>query len=55
MPQAAPGQSTALNVEVRSLGDRPVNPGTVRQGFTAPTGFAFNPVAAYGYYYVSQP
>ncbi|WP_244308496.1 hypothetical protein [Streptomyces monomycini] len=54
VPQAAPGQSTTFNLEIRSLNDQPVNPGTIEQRFTAPTGFAFTGGASYGYYYV-QP
>ncbi len=54
MPQAAPGRSTTFNLEIRSLDDQPVNPGTIEQRFTAPTGFAFTGGASYGYYYV-QP
>ncbi|MFF3270955.1 NHL repeat-containing protein [Streptomyces chrestomyceticus] len=52
VPQAAPGQSTTFNLEIRSLNDQPVNPGTIEQRFTAPTGFAFTGGASYGYYYV---
>ncbi|MFK8845340.1 hypothetical protein [Streptomyces sp. Ac-502] len=54
VPQAAPGQPTTFNLEIRSLNDQPVNPGTIEQRFTAPTGFAFTGGASYGYYYV-QP
>ncbi|MEU7227155.1 NHL repeat-containing protein [Streptomyces chrestomyceticus] len=54
VPQAAPGRSTTFNLEIRSLDDQPVNPGTIEQRFTAPTGFAFTGGASYGYYYV-QP
>ncbi|MEU7204218.1 hypothetical protein, partial [Streptomyces sp. NPDC045470] len=54
VPQAAPGQSTTFNLEIRSLNDQPVNPGTIEQRFTAPTGFTFTGGASYGYYYV-QP
>ncbi|MFD7668401.1 NHL repeat-containing protein [Streptomyces sp. NPDC059788] len=54
VPAAAPGQTTTFNLEIRSLGNQAVNPGTVEQRFTAPTGFAFTGGASYGYYYV-QP
>ncbi|MFH8751700.1 hypothetical protein ACH4GK_03830 [Streptomyces rimosus] len=54
VPQAAPGRSTTFNLEIRSLDSRPVNPGTIEQRVTAPTGFAFTGGASYGYYYV-QP
>ncbi|KOG52205.1 leucine-rich repeat-containing protein [Streptomyces griseoflavus] len=54
VPQAAPGQSTTFNLEIRSLDNQPVNPGTIEQRLTAPTGFAFTGGASYGYYYV-QP
>ncbi|MFH8409245.1 hypothetical protein ACH4FX_31325 [Streptomyces sp. NPDC018019] len=52
VPQAAPGATATFNVEIRSLNNVPVNPGTVVQTFTAPTGFAFTGGASYGYYYV---
>ncbi|MGW7557780.1 hypothetical protein, partial [Streptomyces rimosus] len=54
VPQAAPGQAATFNLEIRSLSDQPVNPGTIEQRITAPTGFAFTGGASYGYYYV-QP
>ncbi|MFH8409244.1 NHL repeat-containing protein [Streptomyces sp. NPDC018019] len=54
IPAAAPGQNTTFNLEIRSLGNQPVNPGTIEQHFTAPTGFAFTGGASYGYYFV-QP
>ncbi|WP_125532024.1 NHL repeat-containing protein [Streptomyces sp. WAC 06725] len=54
VPQAAPGQTATFNLEIRSLDSRPVNPGTIEQRVTAPTGFAFTGGASYGYYYV-QP
>ncbi|CAM5676714.1 Leucine-rich repeat-containing protein OS=Streptomyces rimosus subsp. rimosus (strain ATCC / DSM 40260 / JCM 4667 / NRRL 2234) OX=1265868 GN=SRIM_005900 PE=4 SV=1 [Streptomyces rimosus subsp. rimosus] len=54
VPQAAPGQAATFNLEIRSLDSRPVNPGTIEQRVTAPTGFAFTGGASYGYYYV-QP
>ncbi|GHC84167.1 NHL repeat-containing protein [Streptomyces flavofungini] len=54
VPAAAPGQSTTFNLEIRSLGNQPVNPGTIEQHFTAPTGFAFTGGASYGYYF-AQP
>ncbi|GCD47380.1 NHL repeat-containing protein [Streptomyces paromomycinus] len=54
VPEAKPGDTVSFNVEIRSLGDQPVNPGTIGQRFTAPTGFAFTGGASYGYYYV-QP
>ncbi|MFI6473027.1 NHL repeat-containing protein [Streptomyces sp. NPDC050516] len=52
VPQAAPGATASFNVEIRSLNDVPVAPGTLVQRFTAPTGFAFTGGASYGYYYV---
>uniref|UniRef100_A0AAU2V0E3 Uncharacterized protein n=1 Tax=Streptomyces sp. NBC_00003 TaxID=2903608 RepID=A0AAU2V0E3_9ACTN len=54
IPAAAPGQTTTFNLEFRSLSNQPVNPGTIEQRFTAPTGFAFTGGASYGYYFV-QP
>ncbi|MFI6473028.1 SMP-30/gluconolactonase/LRE family protein [Streptomyces sp. NPDC050516] len=54
IPAAAPGQTTTFNLELRSLSNQPVNPGTIEQRFTAPTGFAFTGGASYGYYFV-QP
>ncbi len=53
VPAAAPGQHTTFNLELRSLGNQPVNPGTVGQRITAPTGFAFTGSASYGYYFVT--
>ncbi|MFD0417947.1 hypothetical protein [Streptomyces sp. NPDC127108] len=53
VPDAAPGQSTTFNLEIRSLNNQPVNPGTIEQRFTAPTGFAFTGGASYGYYFTS--
>ncbi|QEV22094.1 hypothetical protein CP975_04510 [Streptomyces alboniger] len=52
VPELEPGGSTTFNIEIRSLDNQPVNPGTFPQRFTAPTGFAFDPGASYGYYYV---
>ncbi|MEU5425688.1 NHL repeat-containing protein [Streptomyces olivoreticuli] len=52
VPQAAPGQTTKFNLELRSLNNQPVNPGTIEQRITAPTGFAFTGAASYGYYNV---
>jgi sugar lactone lactonase YvrE len=52
VPQAAPGQTTKFNLEIRSLNNQPVNPGTVEQRITAPTGFEFTGAASYGYYNV---
>ncbi|MBJ3810524.1 hypothetical protein JGB26_26025 [Streptomyces flavofungini] len=52
VPEAAPGATTSFNVEIRSLNNAPVDPGTVVQTFTAPTGLAFTGGASYGYYYV---
>lgn len=49
MPQVAAGRTTDLEVEIRSLGDRPVNPGPLDLHFTAPTGFVFTGTAAYRY------
>ncbi|MGW1198560.1 hypothetical protein ACWD4B_22375 [Streptomyces sp. NPDC002536] len=54
VPAAAPGQVTTFNLEIRSLGNQPVNPGTIEQRITAPTGFVFTGSASYGYYHV-QP
>ncbi|MFH8594925.1 NHL repeat-containing protein [Streptomyces rimosus] len=54
VPEAKPGDSVSFNVEIRSLNNQPVNPGTLAQRCTAPTGFAFTGGASYGYYYV-QP
>ncbi|QEV16859.1 NHL repeat-containing protein [Streptomyces alboniger] len=53
IPEAAPGQTTTFNLEIRSLNNQPVNPGTIEQRFTAPTGFAFTGGASYGYYFVT--
>ncbi|GGR31424.1 NHL repeat-containing protein [Streptomyces netropsis] len=50
VPAAAPGQTTKFNLEIRSLNNQPVNPGTIEQRITAPTGFAFTGGASYGYY-----
>ncbi|GAA0366997.1 NHL repeat-containing protein [Streptomyces blastmyceticus] len=50
VPQAAPGQTTKFNLEIRSLNNQPVNPGTIEQRITAPTGFVFTGAASYGYY-----
>jgi hypothetical protein len=55
VPEAAPGQTANLNVEIRSLDDQPVDPGIVEQRFTAPTGFEFTGGASYGYYYYVKP
>ncbi|GCD39279.1 serine/threonine-protein kinase PknD [Streptomyces chrestomyceticus JCM 4735] len=52
VPEAKPGDPVSFNVEIRSLDDQPVNPGTIEQRFTAPTGFAFTGGTSYGYYYV---
>ncbi|MEV0118779.1 hypothetical protein AB0H77_36945 [Streptomyces sp. NPDC050844] len=49
MPQVAAGRTADLEVEIRSLGDRPVNPGPLDLHFTAPTGFVFTGTAAYRY------
>ncbi|MEN2417706.1 hypothetical protein AABB02_06335 [Streptomyces rimosus] len=54
VPEAKPGDSVSFNIEIRSLTNQPVNPGTPAQRCTAPTGFAFTGGASYGYYYV-QP
>ncbi|MBJ3810521.1 hypothetical protein JGB26_26005 [Streptomyces flavofungini] len=54
VPGAAPNQNTTFNLEIRSLGNQPVNPGTIEQRFTAPTGFVFTGGASYGYYF-AQP
>ncbi|WP_050502003.1 hypothetical protein, partial [Streptomyces monomycini] len=53
VPSATPGQHTTFNLELRSLGSQPVNPGTIEQRLTAPTGFAFTGSASYGYYFVT--
>ncbi|GGR31416.1 NHL repeat-containing protein [Streptomyces netropsis] len=50
VPAAAPGQTTKFNLEIRSLNNQPVNPGTIEQRITAPTGFEFTGAASYGYY-----
>ncbi|MEV6670410.1 NHL repeat-containing protein [Streptomyces sp. NPDC051162] len=50
VPTAAPGQSTTFNLEIHSLDNQPVNPGTIEQRFTAPTGFAYTGAASFGYY-----
>ncbi|KOT87622.1 leucine-rich repeat-containing protein [Streptomyces sp. NRRL F-5755] len=54
VPSAAPGEETRFNLEIRSINDQPVNPGTIEQHFIAPTGFAFTGTASYGYHHV-QP
>ncbi|WP_438297165.1 NHL repeat-containing protein [Streptomyces sp. HUAS TT7] len=46
----APGENTTFNLEIRSVNDQPVNPGTLEQHFIVPTGFAFTGTATYGYY-----
>ncbi|MEU2510791.1 hypothetical protein, partial [Streptomyces syringium] len=50
VPAASPGQSVNFNLEIRSLDNQPVNPGTIEQRITAPTGFAFTGAASFGYY-----
>ncbi|MFF5125846.1 hypothetical protein ACFY41_02735 [Streptomyces syringium] len=50
VPAAAPGQTAKFNLEIRSLNNQPVNPGTIEQRVTAPTGFEFTGAASYGYY-----
>ncbi|MGI5526075.1 SMP-30/gluconolactonase/LRE family protein [Streptomyces syringium] len=50
VPAAAPGQTAKFNLEIRSLTNQPVNPGTIEQRVTAPTGFEFTGAASYGYY-----
>ncbi|GHC84162.1 NHL repeat-containing protein [Streptomyces flavofungini] len=50
--EATPGAAASLNIEIRSLNNVAVDPGTTVQTFTAPTGFAFTGGATYGYYYV---
>ncbi|WP_308296979.1 MULTISPECIES: hypothetical protein [unclassified Streptomyces] len=52
VPQAKPGATTVFNVEITSLRGDPINPGTITQRFSAPTGFAFTGAASYGYYRV---
>ncbi|WP_331743400.1 hypothetical protein [Kitasatospora sp. NBC_01300] len=52
VPRAFPDQPTVFNLEIHSLSNQPVNPGTIEQRFTAPTGFAFTGTASYGYHYV---
>ncbi|MBB5118226.1 NHL repeat-containing protein [Streptomyces eurocidicus] len=50
VPAAAPGQTAKFNLEFRSFDNQPVNPGTIEQRITAPTGFEFTGAASYGYY-----
>ncbi|MEV4869247.1 NHL repeat-containing protein [Streptomyces syringium] len=50
VPAAAPGQTSKFNLEFRSFDNQPVNPGTIEQRLTAPTGFEFTGAASYGYY-----
>ncbi|OKI05427.1 hypothetical protein A6A06_09755 [Streptomyces sp. CB02923] len=52
VPSASPGQTAKFNLEFRSLNNQPVNPGTIEQRLTAPTGFVFTAGASYGYYNV---
>ncbi|KOT92163.1 hypothetical protein ADK86_21140 [Streptomyces sp. NRRL F-5755] len=52
VPEAKPGDSVSFNIEIRSLNNQPVDPGTPAQRFTAPTSFAFTGGAPYGYYFV---
>ncbi|GGR31395.1 hypothetical protein WEB32_01445 [Streptomyces netropsis] len=54
IPEAAPGRTANLNVEIRSLDNQPVDPGPIEHRFTAPGGFAFTGGATYGYHYYGK-
>ncbi|MEU1465501.1 NHL repeat-containing protein [Streptomyces sp. NPDC005727] len=49
IPEAAPGQSVRVLLRFVSPVGQPVNPGTITQRFTAPTGFAFSGRPTYTY------
>ncbi|MEU9412359.1 hypothetical protein ACGF5O_44835, partial [Streptomyces sp. NPDC048291] len=48
-PKVAPGQTTRLLLRYISRVSQPVNPGTIIQRFTAPTGFVFTGQPTYTY------
>ncbi|MFE0062741.1 hypothetical protein [Streptomyces sp. NPDC059003] len=50
VPTTAPGENDRLILEIRSINDQSVNPGTIEQHFIAPTGFAFTGTATYDYH-----